>query len=128
MYLSFEVHKLAKFLSNPDKLHFEGLVNLLRYIRDNKTLELKYYTDMNYAPVSDLLRQASIKTENKLMVFPDYSWQYFPETGRSTGAYILFYQGVPIDHGTHVPGQVYQPSAKVIKMQHALQESLNCVL
>ena len=38
--LSFSVHKLAKFSSNPGKLHFEGLVHLLIYIRDNKTLGL----------------------------------------------------------------------------------------
>ena len=39
--LSFEVHKLAKFSENPGKVNFEGLVHLLRYIRDNKTLGLK---------------------------------------------------------------------------------------
>ena len=58
--LSFAVHKLAKFSSNHGKLHFEGLVHLLRYIGDNNTLGLKYYADINDAPVSDLLRQASI--------------------------------------------------------------------
>ena len=36
----------------------------------------------------------------------------FPDTDRSTGAYIIFYQGGPIDHGTHVPGPVSQPSAE----------------
>ena len=41
----------------------------MRYIRDNKTLGLKYYADMNDAPVSDLLRQANITTENQLMDF-----------------------------------------------------------
>ena len=39
--LSFAVHKLAKFSANTGKLHFEGLIHLLRYIRDNKTLGLK---------------------------------------------------------------------------------------
>ena len=38
--LSFAVHKLAKFSANPSKVHFEGLVHLLRYIKDNKTLGL----------------------------------------------------------------------------------------
>ena len=41
---------------------------------------------MNDAPLSDLLRQASIKTENHLMAFCDSSWQDFPDTGRSTGS------------------------------------------
>ena len=62
VYLSFSVHKLANFSSNPGKLHFEGLVHLLRYIRDNKTLGLNYYDDMKDAPLSDLLRESSIET------------------------------------------------------------------
>ena len=74
MDLDFEVHKLAIFLANTGKLHFEGLIHLLRYVRDNKTLGLKYYEDLNYAPVTDLFMQASIKTKNHLMNFSDSSW------------------------------------------------------
>ena len=69
MDLSFAVHKLAKFSANPGKVLFEGLVHLLRYIRGNKNLVLKYYADLYDAPLTDLLRQANIKTNNKLMAF-----------------------------------------------------------
>ena len=110
--LSFAVHKLAKFLANPGKVNFEGLVHLLRYIRDNNILGLKYYADLNDAPVTDLLRLANIKTKKHLMAFSDSSWQDCPDTGRSTGAYIIFYQGGTIDHGTHVPGPEAQSSAE----------------
>ena len=58
------MHKLANFSSNPGKLHFECLLHILRYIRDNKTLGLKYYYDIDDEPLSDLLIQASINTEN----------------------------------------------------------------
>ena len=85
---------------------------MLRYIRDNKTLGLKYYADLNDAPVTDLLRQANIKTKNHLMDFSDSSWQGCPDTGISTGAYIILYQGGPMDRGTHVPGPVAQSSAE----------------
>ena len=68
MDLSFAVHKLTIFSSNPGKVYLEGLIHLLRYIRDNKTLGLKYYADMNDEPVTDLLRQSGIKNENHLMV------------------------------------------------------------
>ena len=91
MNFSFSVHKLAKFSSNHGKLHSEALVHLLRYIWDNNTLGWKYNADMNDAPVSDLLRQSSIKTENQLMDLSDYSWKDCRDTGRSTGAYITFY-------------------------------------
>ena len=111
VYLSFEVHKLANFSSNPGKVHFEGLVHLLGYIWNNNTLGLKYYADINDAHLSNLWRQAIIKTDNQLMDFSDSSGKYCPETGRITGAYIIFYQGGTIDHATHVPGQVAQASA-----------------
>ena len=56
VYLSFEVHKLAQFSSNPGKVFFEGLVHLLRYIRYNKTLGLKYYVDIKDAALCFLYR------------------------------------------------------------------------
>ena len=66
---------------------------------------------MKYAPLSELLRQAIIKTENQFMALSDSSWQDFPDTGRSIGVYIIFYQFGPIDHVTHVPVPVSQPSS-----------------
>ena len=46
------------------------------------------------------------------MDFSDSFWQDCPDTGRSTGVYIIFYQCGPIDHDTHVPGPVAQSSAE----------------
>ena len=85
------MHKLERFSSNPGTVHFEGLVHILIYKRDNKNSGLNYYAHMNDAQVSDLLRQAIIKTENHLMNFSDYIWQDFPYTGKIIGAYIIFY-------------------------------------
>ena len=110
--LSFSVHKVKKFSLNSSKGHFEVLVHLLRYIRENRTLGLKYYADTKDALLSDLLRQASINNENQLMAFSDSRWQHFPDTGKSTGGYIIFYEGGPIDHGKHFPGPVAQSSSE----------------
>ena len=84
--LTFSVHKLATFYSDPGKLHFEGLVRLLRYIRCNNTLGLNYYADMNDVPESYLLRQSGINTENQLIYIYDSSSQDCPDTGRNKGA------------------------------------------
>ena len=46
------------------------------------------------------------------MASSDSNWQDCTYTGRSTGVYIIFYQGGPIDHGTHVPGPVAQSSSE----------------
>ena len=72
---------------------------------------LNYYAEMKYAPLSDLLRQAIINTENQLMDISDYIWKYCPDSGRSTVAYTIFYQGAPIDHSIHAPGLVSQSGA-----------------
>ena len=90
------------------------MVHLLRYIRDNKTLGLKYYADLNDAPVTDLLIQSNIKNKNHLMAFSGSSWQDCPDTGRSTGSYIILYQGGPFDHVTHVSVPVAQSSAESV--------------
>ena len=108
--MSFLLQKLAKFSSNTGKVHFEGLVHLLIYIRSNKTLGLKYYADIKYAPLSNLLRQSNINNENQFRAFYDSSRQDCLDTGKSTVAYVLFYQGGKIDHGKHVPG----PDVKTI--------------
>ena len=100
------------FLSNPGKLHFEGLVHLLRYTREKKNLGLIYYSNIKDVPLSELLRQYSIKTDKQLMVFYYSIWHDCPDTGRITWKYTVFYQGGPIDHYTHVPGLVYQYSAE----------------
>ena len=63
---------------------------------------------MNDVPVTDLLTQASIKTENQLMSFYDSIWQKYLGTGIIIVAYIIFFQGGKIDHGTHVTGLVAQ--------------------
>ena len=110
--MSFAVYKLAKFSSNPGKLFFEGMVHVLRYIRDNRTLGLSYYYDMEDAMLSDLLKQVNIKTKNQVLAFSHYIWKYFPDTGRSTGSCTIFYQGGPIDHGTHIPVPVSKSSAE----------------
>ena len=106
--LEFFSAKGGKVSANPGKLNFEGLVHLLRYIRENNCLGLKYYAYINDAPVTEMLRQDSIKTEKHFMDFSDSSWKYCPDTGRSIGAYIIFYQGGTIDYGTHVPGPIAQ--------------------
>ena len=109
--LSFSVQKLAKFSSNDGKVHFEGLIHLLSFIKGNRNLGLKHYADMKDSTLSDLLRKANINTENQLMVYSGYSCNYCTYNGRITGSYIIFYQGDPIDHVTHVPGPFDQSSA-----------------
>ena len=122
--LSFAVHKLAKFSANPGKVHFEGLVHLLGYIRENKTLGLKYYADLNDAPVTDLLRQANIDTKNNLMAFLILVGRIV-QTLEEVQEYILF--SIKVDQLIMVhmfQDQLQNPVQTVSTMQNSLQEWL----
>ena len=46
------------------------------------------------------------------MVFYYSLWKDWPDTGRSTGSYIVFYQCGPIENCTHVTFSVAQSSAE----------------
>ena len=65
---------------------------------------------------------ANIKTRNHLMAFSDSSWKYCPDTGRSTGAYIIFYKVDKFTMSHMFQDQLLNPVKKVSTMQHALQE------
>ena len=73
---------------------------------------MKNYAKIENLPLSGLFIQAKINSKNQLMMFYDSLWQEFPRTGRSTGEYIVFYQGVPIDYCTYVSGPVFQYTAE----------------
>ena len=109
---SFSVHKLGTFSSNIGKVNFDSLVHLFRYSRNNKNLVLNYYAYIEDAHLSDLLIQATIKNKNQLMVLSGSSWKYCRDTVRIKRSYIIFYQGGPIDHVTHVTLPVSQASAE----------------
>ena len=66
---------------------------------------------MDDAPLSAILIQVSIKTKNQLMMFSDSRQKDYTDTDISTGSYIVFYQGGPIDTCTHVSDSLSQSSA-----------------
>ncbi|MGH7954596.1 MAG: reverse transcriptase domain-containing protein, partial [Gloeomargaritales cyanobacterium] len=108
----FAVMKLVKFNNNPGRQHFEGLIHLLGYIRDNPHFGIKYYSNLVDAPVTKLLQDRNINIKRDLFAFSDSSWQDCPDTARSTGSYLIFYQGGVIDHSTFVPDPVAMSSGE----------------
>ena len=57
------------------------------------------------------------------MVLSYSRWQECPDTGRSTGAYIVVYQGGTIDHFTYISGAFSQSSC-----EGGYNASLNAVM
>ena len=77
---------------------------------------------MNDAPVTDLLRQASNKTENHLMDFSYSSLQDCPDIGISTGASIIFYQGGQLTMAHTFQDKLFNQLQEVSTIQHTLNE------
>ena len=110
--LAYSVPKLAKFLKYPGRKHFQALIHVLRYIKSKPNLGLKYYSDFLQSPLYELLRNQEIQFKNFIISFSDSSWQDCIDTGKSTGSYIIMYQGGVIDHGSMVPTPVAMSSAE----------------
>ena len=122
VYLCFSVHNLELFSSNPGKVHFEGLIHLLRDIRDNKNLGLKYYSKIEGAPLSDLLIHASINTDIQLMVLSDSICKNFPYNRIIMQEKIAFFKVElsMISHMLHI--QLNNIVLQVSINKHALKE------
>ena len=85
---------------------------------------LEYYADMNDAPVTDLLRQANIKTNNQLMAFLILVGKIF-QTLEEVQDHTLFSIKVGQLNMEHMlQDQLHNPVHKASTMQHALQEWL----
>ena len=116
MDLFFEVHKLAKFSANPSKVHNEGLLHLLSYNRNNKTLGLNYYANINDTPVSEILRQDSI--DNDYMILVIKIVQPMSEVQENISSFIKVVQ-FTMSHMLQY--QLLNKVHKVSTMQHLLQ-------
>ena len=125
--LSYAVHKLAEFSSKSGKVHFEGLVHLFRYIRENKNLGLKYYADINDAPLSNLLRQAIIKTGNQLMVFFILVGNIFQKLEKVQDHILYFINVRQLTMEHMFQDQFLNQVQNVSTMQYALQEWISQV-
>ena len=108
----FAIMKLAKFMKKPGRVHFEALIHLLWYLRDNRRFGLKYYRYIQDSPIYGLLSQHGISSTLNIFGMHDSSWQDCPDTGRSTGAFLNFFQGGVVDFNSFVPTPVAMSSAE----------------
>ena len=67
---------------------------------------------MEDSPVYDILRKEKIDPAHNFFGMHDSSWQDCPDTGRSTGSYLIFDQGGVVDFSTLVPSPVAMSSAE----------------
>jgi hypothetical protein len=59
-----------------------------------------------------MLKLNNIVPTRNLFTFSDSSWDDDHDTSRSTGGYIIFYQGGAVDHSSNMPGPIAMSSAE----------------
>ena len=110
--LQFSVRKHAKFMRLPGRPHFTAIMHTLHHIRCNHLFGLTFYSNVMDAPVARLLFEHGVDPTAPLIAFTDSSWQDCPDSGRSTGGYVLFYQGGVVDSASAMPDPVALSSAE----------------
>ena len=96
----------------PGKNHFRAMLHTFHHIRCFHLVGLTFYSDVMDAPVSRLLFENDIPPNHPLIAYSDSSWQDCPDTGRSTGGYVLFMQGGVVDAASCLPDPVALSSAE----------------
>jgi hypothetical protein len=71
--ITYAVVKFDKYTRCPRVVHMEALLHLLRYLRDNMYLGLKFYFDITMNPITRLLSSNGISLDNPLCNFTDSS-------------------------------------------------------
>ena len=108
----YGVNKLAKCGHRPGETHIRAIIHLLRYLRDHPNYGLQYYSNWTTSPVYKIISDNNITTSTSLISFSDSNWQDDHGTARSTGAYIIFYQGGPVDFSSNLPQPIALSSAE----------------
>jgi hypothetical protein len=70
--ITYDVVTFSKYSTRcPGVVHMEALLHLLRYLRDNMYLGLKFCSDIAISPVTGLLSSNEISLDNPLCTFTD---------------------------------------------------------
>jgi hypothetical protein len=103
---TFAIRKLAKYMQFPGRPHFKYLLHLLKHLQCHRcSAGLKFYSEVKLSPIYQNLRDAGHGkyAECPIIFLSDSSFQDDIDTSRSTGGYIGFMQGAPVDHYSGCP-------------------------
>jgi hypothetical protein len=108
----FAIRKLCTVMSLPGEIHFLALLHLLHHIGCHPPQALCYYKDIEDSPLYSLITTAKLEVHDPtLLAMCDSSWGDC-EDHKSTGCYMIFYQGGLIDASSFVPHIVAMSSAE----------------
>jgi hypothetical protein len=104
--LNHSTRKLARFMQYQGRTHFNLLLHLLRHLQCHRLRGgIKFYSDITKAPLYQHLTTTgnSKFADYPIMVFSDASFQDCPDSGRSTGGFLIFMQGGAVHATSTMP-------------------------
>jgi hypothetical protein len=104
--LQFGVRKLSRFMRMPGRKHFKALRHMLHFIRCHRTSSgIKYYSNPTEAPMHATLIEAGCTkaTAFPIIAVSDSSFDDCPDTHRSTGGYMIHWQGGVVEGVSIMP-------------------------
>lgn len=114
--LQFAIRKLAKFNNRPGRKHYQALIHLLHHVRTQRlSMGLRFYSPKSTSPIQTLLTKTHPNfkfTQHPIIMFTDSSWQDCPDTGKSTGAYLIYMFGSLVDAASFIPTPIALSSAE----------------
>ena len=79
--VSFAVSALASHNSDPKQMHWNALINLLKFMRDTQNLSITYGSSISYDDI------------NELRVYADADFSRHPERRRSRSGHVIYFNG-----------------------------------
>jgi hypothetical protein len=116
--ITYAVVKSAKYTRHPGVAKMEALLHLLRCLRDNLYLGMKYNSDITMSPITRLLSNNGTSLDNPLCTFTDSSWNNDADKGRSSGCVIIIYMGGMVEHSSNMSDPLALSSGAEAIMKH----------
>jgi hypothetical protein len=104
--LNHSIRKLVRFMHYQGRNHFKLLLHLLRHLQYHRLKGgVKFYSDKTKSPPHQHLTTTDNGNvaEYPIVCFSDSSFQDCPDSGRSTGRYLIFGQGAVVDVTSTMP-------------------------
>ena len=94
----------------PGESHMITLIHLLHYLKQHTQYGLTFYSDFTKSPAYKILLDNNVPPSRNMFTFCDSSWDDDHDTSRSTGGFLIFYQGGVVDHSSNMPDPIAMSS------------------
>jgi hypothetical protein len=112
-YIRFSGKDPAKYSRQPGEKHLGALIHLLHYTKQHEQLGFTKYPATTKSPIYPLSQDNNITPSRNMFTLCDSRWDDNRDTLRSTGGFLIFYQGGVVHHLSNMSEPVVMSSAEL---------------